>query len=65
MAELNIIFLFCSMNAAAYERISPGYAFIKHITNRSPSLGATASWRPRIALYVAIRRALSRTTSSS
>ena len=22
-----------------YERISPGYAFIKHITNRSPSLG--------------------------
>ncbi|MGN6628086.1 MAG: B12-binding domain-containing radical SAM protein, partial [Tepidisphaeraceae bacterium] len=22
-----------------YERIAPGYAFIKHITNRSPSLG--------------------------
>src|SRR5437588_391006 len=22
-----------------YERISPGYSFIKHITNRSPSLG--------------------------
>jgi radical SAM superfamily enzyme YgiQ (UPF0313 family) len=22
-----------------YERISPGYAFVKHITNRSPSLG--------------------------
>src|SRR3954464_763873 len=22
-----------------YERISPGYSFIRHITNRSPSLG--------------------------